>query len=308
MTFKGTNRAICACFIIITLTVALLEKSKKWVHSKISRIQQNQEFVTGHTDEQPDDKATLVDWFKKPDRPLTPDADGLRDNVLTTDLWISKVAHAKDPPTIFDDRTELEYHFEECFKATNERLDWHNPEGKQYLFDLRKPLSLIQDHQVRQVIPKDYFINNDLEYLKGERLSKKYSTSITKTKAATYEIKWIEDMVLTLVSKHHVYSRKRIIAITHVLVMKWYNYGYLEEIVVRREDDTTHKFKEGDFSNLNMHDIEDMLLLLVQKKIYHLRVKCSIANVHKTRRHSETSGRSSTGSRKLQEEAKYHQA
>ncbi|GJV08523.1 hypothetical protein Tco_1346179 [Tanacetum coccineum] len=73
-----------------------------------------------------------------------------------------------------------------------------------------------------------------------------------------------------MVSKHHVYSRKRIIAITHVKVMKWYDYGYLEEIEVRRENETLHKFKEGDFPNLNLHDIEDMLLLLVEKKILNL--------------------------------------
>ncbi|GKA43621.1 hypothetical protein Tco_0736345 [Tanacetum coccineum] len=29
--------------------------------------------------------------------------------------------------------TELEYHFDECFKPTTERLDWHNPKGKQYI-------------------------------------------------------------------------------------------------------------------------------------------------------------------------------
>ncbi|GJV41960.1 hypothetical protein Tco_1420400 [Tanacetum coccineum] len=91
--------------------------------------------------------------------------------------------------------TELEYHLEECSKATTERLDWHNPKNKPYPFDLRKPLSLIQDHQGRQIIPKDYFINKDLEYLKGGDLSRRYSTSVTKTKAATYELKWIEDLV-----------------------------------------------------------------------------------------------------------------
>ncbi|GJT12760.1 hypothetical protein Tco_1060788 [Tanacetum coccineum] len=48
--------------------------------------------------------------------------------------------------------------------------------------------------------------------------------------------------------------------------MKWYDYGYLEEIEVRREDQTLHKFKECDFPSLNLRDIEDMLLLLVQKK------------------------------------------
>nr|GEV47749.1 hypothetical protein [Tanacetum cinerariifolium] len=45
--------------------------------------------------------------------------------------------------------TELEYHFEECSKATTERLDWHNPKGKPYPFDLYKPLPLIPDHRDR---------------------------------------------------------------------------------------------------------------------------------------------------------------
>nr|GEU71045.1 hypothetical protein [Tanacetum cinerariifolium] len=64
-----------------------------------------------------------------------------------------------------------------------------------YPFDLNKPLSLIRDHRGRQVIPQDFFVNNDLEYLKGGDLSRQYSTSVTKTKAAIYEIKWIEDLV-----------------------------------------------------------------------------------------------------------------
>nr|GEU95924.1 hypothetical protein [Tanacetum cinerariifolium] len=72
------------------------------------------------------------------------------------------------------------------------------------------------------------------------------------------------------VSKHDVYSSKRIIAVTHVKVMKWYDYGYLEEIEVRKEFQNLYKFKEGDFPRLNLRDIEDMLLLLVQKKIANL--------------------------------------
>ncbi|GJS48417.1 hypothetical protein Tco_0598538 [Tanacetum coccineum] len=71
-------------------------------------------------------------------------------------------------------------------------------------------------------------------------------------------------------STHDVYSRKRIIAVIHVKVTKKYDYGYLEEIEVRRDDNTLHKFKEGDFLNLNLRDIEDMLILLVQKKILNL--------------------------------------
>ncbi|GKC51224.1 hypothetical protein Tco_1073969 [Tanacetum coccineum] len=145
-----------------------------------SGIQQDQEFVTGDNDEQPADKET----------------------------WISQAALAKEPHTSFDEFNdtsfdfsafvmnrlkflnltqeilvgpafnllkgtcksimELEYHFKECFKATTERLDRHNPENKPYPFDLKKPLPLIQDHRGRQIIPKD----KDLEYLKGGDLSR----------------------------------------------------------------------------------------------------------------------------------------
>nr|GEY75757.1 hypothetical protein [Tanacetum cinerariifolium] len=38
---------------------------------------------------------------------------------------------------------ELEYNFEECYKSLSEKLDWENPEGSDYPFDLFKPLPLI---------------------------------------------------------------------------------------------------------------------------------------------------------------------
>ncbi|GKF78803.1 hypothetical protein Tco_0234371, partial [Tanacetum coccineum] len=91
---------------------------------------------------------------------------------------------------------ELVYFCEEVYKATTKKLDWINPEGRQYPLDLRKPLLLVPNSQGRHVIPFHYFINNDLEYLRGGELSHKYSTSVTKTKAADYgHIKWIEDLV-----------------------------------------------------------------------------------------------------------------
>ncbi|GJX04595.1 hypothetical protein Tco_0190511 [Tanacetum coccineum] len=63
-------------------------------------------------------------------------------------------------------------------------------------------------------------------------------------------------------SKHDVDSRKRIIAVTSLKIMKWYDYSHLEVIEVRREDQQLYKFKEGDFPRLRLQDIEDMLLLL----------------------------------------------
>ncbi|GKG16514.1 hypothetical protein Tco_0361471, partial [Tanacetum coccineum] len=62
---------------------------------------------------------------------------------------------------------------------------------------------------------------------------------------------------------------KRILAVTHVEVMRKHGYGYLQEIVVRRADNILYKFKEGDFSRLRVNDIEDMLLL-VQNRLTNL--------------------------------------
>ncbi|GKA58619.1 hypothetical protein Tco_0757807 [Tanacetum coccineum] len=154
--------------------------------------------------------------------------------------------------------TELMYHLEECSK----------------------------DHPGRQVIPQDFFINNDLEYLKGGDLSRRYSTSVMKTNAATNEIKWIEDLVRNLWSpmkviydKHaylgtshwgpkrqrfygfasnmtsskDVYSRRRIITVTRLTIMKKYDYGHLEMIEVRQEDQQ----RDGTLNDVRtaLHDI-----------------------------------------------------
>nr|GEW59623.1 hypothetical protein [Tanacetum cinerariifolium] len=69
---------------------------------------------------------------------------------------------------------ELEFFLEEVYKATTDQLDWNNPKGQQYLYDLLKPLPLIPNSRGRRVIPFDHFINNDLEYLRGGASSRKY--------------------------------------------------------------------------------------------------------------------------------------
>ncbi|GKE76375.1 hypothetical protein Tco_1542495, partial [Tanacetum coccineum] len=247
-----------------------------------SGMQQDQVFVMRDNDEQPADKET----------------------------WISQVALAEEPPTSFDEFNDTSFDFSafvmnrlKILNLTQEIL--HNPENKPYSFDLRKPILLIQDHRGRQIILKDYFINKDLEYLKGEDLSRRYSTSVTKTNAATYELKWIEDLVHELWSpvvvkydKHaylgtshwgpkrqsfygyasnltssiDVYSRRRIIVVTRLIIMKKYDYGHLEEIEVRRDDQQLYMFKEGYFKRLRLQDIEDMLLLLVQQKLTNLTI------------------------------------
>ncbi|GKA85572.1 hypothetical protein Tco_0807226 [Tanacetum coccineum] len=60
---------------------------------------------------------------------------------------------------------ELEYNFQECFNALTDKLDWNDPKGYRYPFDLSKPLPL-QGPTSHRTVTADYFFNNDLEYLK----------------------------------------------------------------------------------------------------------------------------------------------
>nr|GEX62459.1 hypothetical protein [Tanacetum cinerariifolium] len=171
---------------------------------------------------------------------------------------------------------ELEYHLEEVYKATTDQLDWVNPEGQQYPHNLLQPLPLIPNNRGRRVIPFAHFINNDLEYLRGGASSRQYTTSVTKTKAADYEnIKRIEDLqfygfAVNRESALDVYSKRRIITVTDLKIVKWHSYKHLDWILVRRDDEKIYKFKKGDFKRLRLQDIKDMLLLLVQGKLSNL--------------------------------------
>ncbi|GKE21121.1 hypothetical protein Tco_1432633 [Tanacetum coccineum] len=177
---------------------------------------------------------------------------------------------------------------------------------------MRKPLPLIPNSRGRQVIPFDHFINNYLEYLSGGVSSRKYTTLVTKTKAADYEhIKWIEELVpnrmwskaavsydkhalwgishwgrkqqqfyrfvVNRESAHDVYYKRRIIAVTKLQIVKWHGYKHLDWITIRRDDDKLYTFKEGDFKRLRLQDIEDMLILLVQGKLTNLNVEERLA-------------------------------
>nr|GEV31594.1 hypothetical protein [Tanacetum cinerariifolium] len=46
----------------------------------------------------------------------------------------------------------LKYDFKECYKALSEKLDWDNPAGGDYPFDLTKPLPLVMNGN-RQIVP-----------------------------------------------------------------------------------------------------------------------------------------------------------
>ncbi|GJT99242.1 hypothetical protein Tco_1094760 [Tanacetum coccineum] len=235
--------------------------------------------------------------FEVADSDMPPDQEGdmgnnedePRKETASRSDWFKK-------PTPVQEPTDPDWH------ALSEKHDWENLEGDDYPFDLSKPLPLITRGK-RQKVPFEFFFNNDLKYLQGGILTMTYTASTTKTKAAQYDLPGIEDMVPNIwspikaaydkyalwgishwrvqrksfyafargmQSKGDVYSTKRILAVTHVSVMRKYGYGYLEEIVVRKANNVLYRFKEGDFPRLRINDIEDMLLLVVQNQLNNL--------------------------------------
>nr|GEU56324.1 hypothetical protein [Tanacetum cinerariifolium] len=74
---------------------------------------------------------------------------------------------------------ELEYDFEECYKALSEKLDWENPKGGNYPFDLSKPLPLITRGN-RQRIQVKFFINNDPKLIRSDELYKFSDGTLTR--------------------------------------------------------------------------------------------------------------------------------
>ncbi|GJW40762.1 hypothetical protein Tco_0066607 [Tanacetum coccineum] len=223
-----------------------------------SGVQQDQEFDTVNNDEQPADKeVTKDDWFKKPERPPTPDSDwNKRQHVDSrpSQAWISQIARSKECRTLFDELMDTSFDFSTFV------INWLNIKDltQEILggptFELLKgtcksltelEYHLEEYHRGRQVIPQDFFINNDLEYLKGGDFSRRYTTSVRKTKAATYKIKWIEDLfAANMTSSKDVYSRKIIIAVTRLTIRKKYDYGHLEKIEVRREDQKLQNWRD----------------------------------------------------------------
>ncbi|GJR95926.1 hypothetical protein Tco_0268100 [Tanacetum coccineum] len=149
---------------------------------------------------------------KAPTEPSATDKVVEDDDVMVQDddLVNDEMPHDDDDaPT--QDRSkciELEYNMEQCYLALTNLIDWVNPEGDRCLYDLSKPLPL-----------------------QGKK-EKKYAVSLTKPKAAQYDLKGLEEMIPKLWSPTN-----------------------------KKE----YTFNEADFKRLHLNDIEDMLLLIVLK-------------------------------------------
>nr|GFB03371.1 hypothetical protein [Tanacetum cinerariifolium] len=203
-----------------------------------------------------------------PMRPPSPDRDWNKTLPAAqgdAQSWISILSRQTDARSSFNELLDTP-------------IDFSN-----FIMNRLNPIPLIPDNQGRRVILFKHFINNDLEYLWGGASSRKYTTSVTKTKAADYaHIKWIEDLVpramwieepinydrhalwgvsywgrkrqqfygfaVNRESALDVYSKRRIIAVTELKIMEWHDYKLLDWILDKKNRlmriDEPHKFSD----------------------------------------------------------------
>ncbi|GJW17850.1 hypothetical protein Tco_0025286 [Tanacetum coccineum] len=288
-----------------------------------SDMSQDQEENIGNDDEEPKRKvASKHDWFTKPKQPQEPtDPDwnvGKTPQQRPTQSWLMTLASSADKPSkTFDELMSTPIDFSAYImnglkinNMTQETLlgqhlnfsKAHVPILLSWNMTLKNVTKLFMNGN-RQIVPVDYFFNNDLKYLQGGISTMTYTTSIRKKKVAQYDLPGIEDMVPNiwspvkvaydkyalwgishwrqqrktfygyargLESSHDVYSTKRILAVTRFEVMRKHGYGYLREIEVPKVDNEPYIFKEGDFPRLRINDIKDMLILIVQNRLTNL--------------------------------------
>ncbi|GKD01011.1 hypothetical protein Tco_1171285 [Tanacetum coccineum] len=205
----------------------------------------------GNTNELPVFKADPKDWFKKPERPPTPDPEwneGKTVDNKPTQKWLNDLAKEERSSKTFDDLKSIPIDFSVFIM------------NRLLISDLTHYIMIGSAYKILKGMCRSYV---ELEYNMEEYY-----------KALTDQLDWnnpkdlpgTQDMVPNLWSPIKVAYEKHAL-----LVNVWYVYGHLEEIEFQRSDQKLYKFIEGDIPQLHQNDIEDMLLLVVQNKLFNLK-------------------------------------
>ncbi|GJS14074.1 hypothetical protein Tco_0408546 [Tanacetum coccineum] len=233
-----------------------------------------------NTEEHPQDDVGLnhdrSKWFKQTPRPETLDPEWSKDpntDVGPEHNWFHELEKTAKDQGEFDDLMVSTIDFSNFIKhrVKKDKIIKANLEG--YVFKLLKG-TYRNSIKLEYHLEQQFFFNNDLEYLTNGNKERKYAASVTKIKAARYDLKFIEDMIPrsrnAAKSRHDVFSHLQILGVIRLAINNQFGYGYLKEIVVGRADLNEYSFSEADFSRLHLNDIEDLFLLCVQRKIHNL--------------------------------------
>nr|GEX06389.1 retrovirus-related Pol polyprotein from transposon TNT 1-94 [Tanacetum cinerariifolium] len=212
------------------------------------------------------------EWFSQQKKPPTPDRDWNKTLLAThgsIQSWISKLAKQSDSRSSFNELMDTLVDFSN-FLMNRLNVDTLTPEL------LAGPTYELMNGSCKSLVELEFFLEEvykamtyQLNWVNPEGASsRKYTTSVTKTKAADYgHIKWIKDLVprTMWIQEPIGYNKHALWGISHWGCKRQQFYGF----AINRESARD----EGDFKRLCIQDIEDMLLLLVHGMLTNLAVK-----------------------------------
>nr|GEW07038.1 hypothetical protein [Tanacetum cinerariifolium] len=197
----------------------------------------HQEFETGAADDQPVAEASQhPEWFQKQTKPPTPDRDWNKTLPATQGSiqpWISDMAKQVESHASFNELMDTPVDFS-AFMMNRLKEDTMTP----------------------KLLPGPTY-----ELMKGSY------------KSLGHKHQQFYGFLVNRESARDVYSKRRIIAVIELQIVKWHNYKHLDWITVRRDDDKLYKLKEGDLKRLRFQDIKEVFLLLVHGKLTNLTVE-----------------------------------
>nr|GEX81514.1 hypothetical protein [Tanacetum cinerariifolium] len=223
------------------------------------------EFDTGAEDQPIVQSSQHPEWFSQKQKPPTPDRDWNKTLPATHESiqpWISELTKQTESRSSFNELMATPLDFSN-FLINRLKVDTLTLEL------LAGPTDELMKGSCKSLVELEYHLEEVF-------------------KATTDQLDWVNPegslplgrkrqqfygFAVNRESARDVYSKRRIIDVTELKIVEWHNYKHLDCITVRRDDDKLYKFKEGDFKRLRIQDIEDMLLLLVQRKLTNLTVK-----------------------------------
>ncbi|GJX59471.1 hypothetical protein Tco_0290861 [Tanacetum coccineum] len=192
-----------------------------------------------------------------------------KDELTIADLEGSGLEKLKQQ---YKNDVELEYHVDQLKAVVLTKVGWNSGEG-----DVSKPRSF-ERHMSKNTKHHPSFYNDEFYYLVNLSTEDKLIKVVHRYHIeALNGIHYWEDRrqdflkaEINNISPRKVYSDKRIISVVRVMVKRKWGYGFLSLIIVKRSDKQEYIFSYAVLHRLNLNDIEDMHLLKVQDKMYHL--------------------------------------
>ncbi|GJR03403.1 hypothetical protein Tco_0526387 [Tanacetum coccineum] len=210
-----------------------------------------------------DNSPKLIEEFQNVDKHVPTVYDQERMKVTLRDMMSNQFRNAK----------EYGYHLGQSTNYMENQIVW---ESRQEDIRRSKPRALVfYGPQRNPNEPPRYLYNKDLFFLKnGNSEEKSYILLLYKIHVVPFLKDDQEEKMSRWINHRRVrtnpeeyFSNHRIVEVVRVTTEQQHGLDFLEQIIMKRENDKPYSYSEADFKYLNKNDIEDLYYLCQNKKV-----------------------------------------